>query len=83
MWDRALRIAAAAMLCSGVSLIVATLATLQWSPEHGPRWNLLMLWDGSQREIVNVIAIALTTLAALAVLIAGRLAWPRQRRKEP
>jgi len=30
---------------------------------------------------VDEIAIALTTLAALVVLMTGRLAWPRQRRK--
>jgi len=30
---------------------------------------------------VDVIAIALTTLAALVVLVTRRLAWPRQRLK--
>ena len=83
MWPRVLRIAAAAILCCGAVLIVATWTTIQWSPEHGPRWNLLMLWRWDQREVVDVIAIALTTLAALVVLITRRLAWPRQRRKWP
>jgi len=81
MWNRVLRIAAAAILCCGAVLVVATLATIQWSPEHGPGWNLLMLWRWDQREVLDAIAIALTTLAALVVLITGRLAWPRQRRK--
>jgi hypothetical protein len=81
VWNRALRIAAAAMLCGGAVLIVATLATIGWSPQHGPHWNLLMIWRWGQREVV--IAIALTTLAALVVLITSRLAWTGLPREQP
>jgi len=79
MWNRVLRIAAAAILCYGAVLVAATLATIQWSPEHGLRWNLLMLWRWDQREVVDVIVIMVTTLAALVVLIGSRLAQTRQR----